>query len=112
MLRGEQPILLRRDKAAALKRALKSAVKKRAGDPAATLSPAAAKIFEALRAERGRLAREQSVPPYVIFHDSTLIAMATTHPRTMRELAGIPGMGEKKLERYGATFLAALNDAG
>ncbi|HTJ62711.1 MAG TPA: DNA helicase RecQ [Alphaproteobacteria bacterium] len=112
VLRGEQPILLRRDKAAALKRALKSAVKKRAGDPAATLSPAAAKIFEALRAERGRLAREQSVPPYVIFHDSTLIAMATTHPRTMRELAGIPGMGEKKLERYGATFLAALNDAG
>ena len=51
------------------------------------------------------------MPPYVIFHDSTLIALATMRPRSLGELTGIPGMGEKKLERYGATFLAALNDA-
>jgi ATP-dependent DNA helicase RecQ len=111
VLRGEQQIRLRRDKAAAMRRALKNAVKKRTGDPSAALDPAAARIFDALRAERGRLAREQGVPPYVIFHDSTLIALATQRPRTMGELGGIPGMGEKKLERYGAAFLAALSSA-
>lgn len=111
ILRGEKQIRLRRDKAAAVKHALKTMAKKRAGDPAATLEPATARIFEALRAERGRLAKEQGVPPYVIFHDSTLIALSTMRPRTLGELSGIPGMGEKKLERYGAIFLAALNDA-
>jgi ATP-dependent DNA helicase RecQ len=112
VLRGEQQVRLRRDKAAAMKRALKNAVKKRAGDPSAPLDPAAAQIFDTLRAERGRLAREQGVPPYVIFHDATLIALATQRPRTIGELASIPGMGEKKLERYGAVFLAALNGTG
>jgi ATP-dependent DNA helicase RecQ len=111
ILRGERQINLRREKAASVKRSLKAMVKKRDGDPAAMLTPDTTRIFEALRAERGRLAKEQGVPPYVIFHDSTLIALATMRPRSLGELTGIPGMGEKKLERYGATFLAALNAA-
>jgi ATP-dependent DNA helicase RecQ len=111
ILRGERQIKLRRDKAASVKRSLKAMIKKRDGDPTAMLSPDTARIFDALRAERGRLAKEQGVPPYVIFHDSTLIAMATQRPRSIGALSGIPGMGEKKLERYGPTFLTALNGA-
>ena len=99
---------LRRDKSASIKRALKILVKARAGDPASTLEPATAKVFEALRAERGRLAREQGVPPYVIFHDSTLIALASRQPRSLSDLTDIPGMGQKKMERYGAAVLAVL----
>ena len=57
------------------------------------------------------LAREQGVPPYVIFHDSTLLALASRQPRTLSDLAEIPGMGERKLERYGAAFLAVLASA-
>ncbi len=108
ILRGERQVRLRRDKSASVKRALKVLVKARAGDPASTLEPATAKIFEALRAERGRLAREQGVPPYVIFHDSTLIALASRQPRSLSELTDIPGMGQKKMERYGAAVLAVL----
>jgi ATP-dependent DNA helicase RecQ len=61
-----------------------------------------------LRVERGRLAREQGVPPYIIFHDTTLIALAQRRPQTMADLVGVPGMGKTKIERYGAAFLAAL----
>jgi len=108
ILRGEKPIRLRRDKSASMKRALKAGVKARAGEVAASLDPASGKLFEALRSERGRLAREQGVPPYVIFHDSTLIALASRRPRTISELGDIPGMGQKKLERYGPAVLAVL----
>ena len=54
------------------------------------------------------LARKQEVPPYVIFHDSTLIEMARTKPRRLQEFAGISGVGEAKLARYGEDFLTVL----
>jgi ATP-dependent DNA helicase RecQ len=44
----------------------------------------------------------------VIFHDATLHAMAARRPATLEELAAIPGVGERKLSRYGAAFLEAL----
>jgi ATP-dependent DNA helicase RecQ len=64
--------------------------------------------FERLRALRREIAAEQGVPPYVVFHDSTLRAMAALAPATEGELSGIPGVGARKLERYGERFLAAL----
>jgi ATP-dependent DNA helicase RecQ len=109
ILRGERTVRLRRDKSASVKRALKNLVKSQKADVVGALNAEAAAIFDALRAERGRLARDQGVPPYVIFHDTTLLALATRRPRTMDELADIPGMGEKKLERYGPAFLSVLN---
>jgi ATP-dependent DNA helicase RecQ len=113
ILRGERQVRLRRDKSSNMKRALKAAVKARTGDLATGLEPATARVFEALRAERGRLAREQGVPPYVIFHDSTLIALASRRPRAMSDLTDIPGMGLKKMERYGSAVLAVVAaDAG
>ena len=67
--------------------------------------------FNALRALRKRLADGQNLPPYVVFHDSTLKEMASAKPRSLGELARVPGVGEAKLEKYGAEFLAALSDA-
>jgi ATP-dependent DNA helicase RecQ len=65
-------------------------------------------LFDALRAERSRLARAQGVPPYVIFHDTTLLALAQQRPRTLGDLHAITGMGDRKIERYGAAFLAVI----
>jgi ATP-dependent DNA helicase RecQ len=108
ILKSEKAVRLRRDKSASVKRALKAAVRTKPGEAVAGLEPTATRLFEALRGERGRLAREQGVPPYVIFHDSTLIALASRRPRTMSELGDIPGMGQKKMERYGPAVLAVL----
>ncbi|HZV17453.1 MAG TPA: DNA helicase RecQ [Sphingobium sp.] len=65
-------------------------------------------IFEALRACRRDLAREAGVPPYVIFHDSTLRDMARIRPASLRDMALVSGIGERKLDAYGDAFLAAL----
>jgi len=66
-------------------------------------------LFDALRELRQELAREQGVPPYVIFHDATLAEMVAIRPRDLDEMGGISGVGEKKLERYGRTFLDRIN---
>ena len=66
-------------------------------------------LFEKLRARRLELAKAQNVPPYVIFHDRTLAEMAARCPRSVAELAAIPGIGEVKLTRYGEAFLAVIN---
>ena len=51
-------------------------------------------------------AEEDEVPPYVVFHDTTLDAIARTRPQTLRDLAALPGVGPVKLERYGDAVLA------
>jgi len=65
-------------------------------------------LWEALRAHRLSLARSQGVPPYVIFHDSALLEMTRTRPTSLEALAGIGGVGQVKLERYGDSFLEVL----
>jgi ATP-dependent DNA helicase RecQ len=67
-------------------------------------------IFERLRILRKQLADSQGLPPYVIFHDATLREMVARRPQTLREFAGIRGVGEGKLQRYGQQFIAALRD--
>ena len=64
--------------------------------------------WAALRAERRRLAESEGVPPYVIFHDATLLAMLEQRPANLGEFAALPGVGARKLERYGEAFLATL----
>ena len=66
-------------------------------------------LFEKLRAKRLELAKAQGVPPYVIFHDKTLAEMAARRPRSVAELAAIPGVGEIKLAHYGDAFLQVIN---
>jgi ATP-dependent DNA helicase RecQ len=65
-------------------------------------------LFETLRETRRQLASESGVPPYVVFHDSTLREIAERRPRTLGELAEVQGVGAAKLERYGEALLAAL----
>ena len=65
-------------------------------------------LFEKLRAKRLELAKAQNVPPYVIFHDKTLTDMAARYPRSVHELAGIPGVGDFKLARFGQAFLDVI----
>jgi ATP-dependent DNA helicase RecQ len=67
-------------------------------------------LFEALRAVRRDLAKEQGVPPYVIFHDATLREMASAKPATLGALGTIGGVGARKLEAYGQAFLNAIRD--
>jgi ATP-dependent DNA helicase RecQ len=110
VLRGERRVELHRD-------TLREKRPRKARKSAATIdiSPAGQALFDLLRAKRLALAKAQGVPPYVIFHDSTLVAMATTNPRNLESLALIPGVGESKLRRYGAEFLetiAAFQSAG
>ena len=68
-------------------------------------------LWEALRECRRLLADEQGVPPYVIFHDSTLVAMCSSLPNSMEEFAALSGVGERKLAKYGAQFLQAIREA-
>ena len=62
-------------------------------------------LFEGLKAWRGAEARSQAVPAYVVFHDSTLAEIARSRPRTIDELASIPGIGAKKLDKYASALL-------
>ncbi|MFM9889364.1 MAG: DNA helicase RecQ [Rickettsiales bacterium] len=71
-------------------------------------NPADATLFDALKAARLALAREHNVPPYVIFHDKTLAEFAQRKPRDAEELRGISGVGDAKLARYGAAFIAVI----
>ena len=68
-------------------------------------------LWEALRECRREQAEEQGVPPYVIFHDSTLIEMCTLLPQTHDEFANLTGVGERKLLKYGDAFLVAIRRA-
>jgi ATP-dependent DNA helicase RecQ len=65
-------------------------------------------MFDALREVRRQLASDAGVPPYVIFHDSTLREIAATRPRSLAELGTVQGVGAAKLARYGEAMLAAL----
>ena len=103
LLRGEVEVRLREDPK-------ETAVRKKAkvSTSVAALSEADQALFEALRELRRRLAAEHGVPPYVIFHDATLIGMATLRPSSEDELLAVNGVGQAKLERYGSEFLNEL----
>ncbi len=75
-----------------------------AGDLPAEAEP----LFERLRAWRTGVAKELGMPPYVIFHDATLAAIAASPPATLAELALVNGVGETKLARYGQQILEVL----
>jgi ATP-dependent DNA helicase RecQ len=77
----------------------------------AELPPAAAPVFERLRAWRAAAAKEQGVPAYVIFHDATLRQIATDAPASLAELSRVSGVGENKLAKYGEQILAVLAEA-
>ncbi|NJL48800.1 MAG: hypothetical protein HC929_16625 [Leptolyngbyaceae cyanobacterium SM2_5_2] len=71
-------------------------------------SPEAALLLTELKHLRKRLADQQSVPPYVVFHESTLRQMAQTRPQTLAEFGRLSGVGSRKLDQYGEAFLAVI----
>jgi len=97
VLRGEQSVTIARR--------VKSGVKSVRG---AGPSSGGERLFERLRALRKRLADENGLPPYVIFHDSTLREMAAHRPVDLHAFAALPGVGQAKLSRYGEQFLAVV----
>ena len=84
--------------------------KKTGGKPVLDIPHEDRILWEALRAKRRQLAQDQGVPPYVIFHDSTLMSILSARPRSLREMGHIAGIGDSKLERYGESFLAVVNE--
>ena len=74
------------------------------------LASADTPLWEALRALRRELAETQGVPPYVIFHDSTLADMVAARPRSLDDMAHVSGVGATKLERYGQQFLDVVRE--
>ncbi|MBW9091963.1 DNA helicase RecQ [Rhizobium wenxiniae] len=71
----------------------------------AELDEADAALFEALRRKRTEIARELSIPPYVVFADTTLVGFATLRPMSHDAMLDVSGVGQTKLERYGDAFL-------
>ncbi len=76
--------------------------------PAQDLGDADPILLDELKAWRGEQARERGVPAYVVFHDKTLLALATARPRTEAELLDITGIGPSKVEKFGAGLLGVL----
>ncbi len=111
VLRGERTLSLRHDAAVAVRgrgrgrRGVVDAL------PVPELDREDAARFEALRKWRGDTARTQGVPAYVVFHDSTLRALALRAPGDLAALSGVEGIGTAKLERYGAALLQVLDEA-
>ena len=105
VLRGEEEVLMRQDL-----RPERAARKRKPKEPLPPPDPATwdEALWEALRARRTELAKAQAVPPYVIFHDSTLREMVEQRPHTLEEFERLGGVGETKLRRYGEEFLAVI----
>lgn len=107
VLKGEQSVWLRQDSPATRKTSkaergsrAREALNDAHDDP----------LWIALKACRLELAKEQGVPPYVIFHDSTLLEILNRRPQNLTELSQISGIGQAKLTRYGDAFLKVLED--
>jgi ATP-dependent DNA helicase RecQ len=93
------------------RRPVKGRVEKRSRIEADSWQDVDRDLFERLRTVRLEIARARGVPPYVIFHDTTLREMARIRPTTMGQLHGIRGIGARKAEDLGETFLAAIRGA-
>ncbi|CEJ12507.1 ATP-dependent DNA helicase RecQ [bacterium YEK0313] len=108
VFRREREVRFRKDRPATAKAAGRGA--SAAASAKSALQGADLALFEALRAARLNIARELSVPPYVVFPDTTLIAFATERPASRSALLGVSGVGQSKLERYGEAFLKVIRE--
>jgi ATP-dependent DNA helicase RecQ len=109
VLRGEQEVWLRRDADPVKRKTSKAEHGSRLREAFAGANEDP--LWQALKAKRMELAREQGVPPYVIFHDSTLLEILNRKPQTLNEMGQISGVGQSKLAKYGDAFLQVVEDA-
>jgi ATP-dependent DNA helicase RecQ len=108
VLRNETEVWLRRDEDTSKRKSSKAerGARVKEGYAEANDDP----LWHALKAKRTELAKDQGVPPYVIFHDSTLLEILTQKPGSLTEMGNISGIGQAKLARYGDEFLKVLED--
>ena len=109
VLRGEREVWLRRDADPVKRKATKTERDARHRQPFAGANEDP--LWLALKAKRLELAREQGVPPYMIFHDSTLLEILNSRPSSLDELGQISGVGQAKLAKYGDAFLRVVEEA-
>ncbi|OGI04809.1 MAG: ATP-dependent DNA helicase RecQ [Candidatus Melainabacteria bacterium GWF2_37_15] len=105
ILRGQEKIYLRNE---TIKEKPSKSKKTETRKRTSFTDPTSEALFMKLRELRLSLAKEQNVPPYVIFHDTTLIDMIVVMPKTLWELGQISGVGKTKLDKYGKLFLEVL----
>ena len=103
VLENKQSVQLRKDPAK-----VRKSSKSKSARTVVQLSSGDDELFEALKAKRREIAISHGVPPYVIFHDTTLKAIAQAKPSTLAEFSRLPGVGEKKLESYGKVFIEVI----
>jgi ATP-dependent DNA helicase RecQ len=109
VLKGEAEVWLRQDLEVVVTRKVSKGERSRRakeGYEEVTDDP----LWHVLKAKRMEFAKEQGVPPYVIFHDSTLLEILNQKPVSLIEMSQISGIGQAKLERYGDAFLKVLED--
>lgn len=108
VLRSETEVWLRRDEDTSKRKSSKAerGALVKEGYAEANDDP----LWHALKTKRTELAKEQGVPPYVIFHDSTLLEILNQKPGNLTEMGNISGIGQAKLARYGDDFLQVLED--
>lgn len=104
LLRGEETIAFRYDPEPMKK---KKVVTEKA-EPKPKLDKIEDSLWKALKNKRLELAKEQGLPPFMIFHDSTLIEMQHKKPQTLREFSDLSGVGQRKLDQYGEIFLKVI----
>ena len=109
VLRSETEVWLRRDNEVVKRKVSK--VGRGSNAKEAYVAVSEDPLWYLLKDKRTELAREQGVPPYLIFHDSTLLEILNRQPKTLSEMSLINGVGQAKLERYGDAFLQVLADA-
>lgn len=88
----------------------KTAKTKKKAKSVETLTSSGYKLFERLKKLRLEIAREESMPPYIIFSDKTLIDMAAKKPSSKPEMLDVSGVGENKFAKYGERFLEAIEE--
>ena len=109
VLRSESEVWLRRDAEVVKQKVSKAGRGANAKEIYSAVSEDP--LWYLLKEKRTELAREQGVPPYVIFHDSTLLEILNRRPSNIDEMSQISGVGQAKLDRYGDAFLQVLEDA-
>jgi ATP-dependent DNA helicase RecQ len=105
ILRGEQQLILRKDI-----KPEKVRHGKKAASRTISKGESNAELWDALRAKRREIADAQDVPPYIIFHDATLMAMLEARPANRQQMALLSGVGEQKLKLYADQFLAVISE--
>jgi ATP-dependent DNA helicase RecQ len=109
VLRSETEVWLRRDNEVVKRKVSKAG--RGANAKEAYVAVSEDPLWYLLKDKRTELAREQGVPPYLIFHDSTLLEFMNRRPTNLSQMANISGVGQAKLERYGEAFLQVLINA-